>query len=562
MKKTQDDEMKRDGLPVDEDPSMENRYSDEYDRDEDLDMEEEVLSEYAGDVPEEEPPSRKPKKKKSFFSRLFTDKSKNSQQEPPLSHKEKNRYYVRVSYFIVAMFLSLCVYLVYFNVAERDAINSNSNNSKQDSNEDLVVRGSIYSTDGELLAGTNVAEDGTETRVYPFSNVFAHVVGYSTNGRSGAESVYNTELLTSHASLFEQIQNESLDMKVRGDSLVLTLDSRIQQACYNALGAYKGAIVVIEPSTGRILAMVSKPDFDPNSIDSDWEALNDATGDSPLYNRATQGLYPPGSTFKILTTLAYLRQHNNQYEDFYFNCQGVVTQEDVSITCYNGAVHGGQNLEQAFDNSCNGAFATIGLELDNKAFTETCEDFLFNQSIPINMSSANSLFPLPEDASYGEEMTTAIGQGNTVATPLQMAMVAATVANGGVMMTPYYVDRIETYDNETVEEYSPSVYKTVMTAEEAEILGNFMESVVTNGTASALSGQLYTAAGKTGSAEYDSDGTGESLNTHSWFVGYSNVDNPDIAVAVIAEDGGSGSSTAVPIAKQIFDTYYQYYSYD
>ena len=141
------------------------------------------------------------------------------------------------------------------------------------------------------------------------------------------------------------------------------------------------------------------------------------------------------------------------------------------------------------------------------------------------MSSANSLFPLPEDASYGEEMTTAIGQGNTVATPLQMAMVAATVANGGVMMTPYYVGRIETYDNETVEEYSPSVYKTVMTAEEAEILGNFMESVVTNGTASALSGQLYTAAGKTGSAEYDSDGTGESLNTHSWFVGYSNVDN-------------------------------------
>lgn len=470
------------------------------------------------------------------------------------SRKERNKYFVRASYFFVGMFLSLCAYLVYFNIEDREAINHNVYNTKQDSKISMIIRGRIYSSDGEVLASTNVGEDGTESRFYPMENVFAHVVGYSSNGRSGAEAVYNTELTSCHASLFEQIKNEAQDVKIQGDSVILTLDSTLQRICYDALGAYRGAIVVLEPATGRILAMVSKPDFNPNTLSSDWEYLNAEGSGSPLLNRAAQGLYPPGSTFKILTTLAYIREHPTDYQNFSFDCQGLVSQEDVKITCYGGAVHGQESLGDAFMRSCNGAFAEIGMELNNSAFTKICEDFMFNQNIPTSMPAASSQFPLPKNASYGEEMTTAIGQGDTLATPFQMAIVAAAVANGGTIMKPYYVDRIETYDQKEVKSFSPSVYRKVMSSEEAEILSGYMIRTVQEGTASALSGQSYTAAGKTGSAEYDKS-SGE-IGTHSWFVGYTNVENPDLAIAVIAEDGGSGSSTAVPIAKNVLDSYY------
>lgn len=472
--------------------------------------------------------------------------------------KRRNRELVRVSYIFVFLFLSLAGYLVYFNIYKADEINSNANNTKQESKQEQIIRGSILSADGEILAGTNVDEEGNETRLYPFDNVFAHVVGYATNGKAGVESGSNFDLLSCHASILEQVKDHALDTKVRGDSVVLTLDSRLQKACYDALGTYNGAVVVIEPDTGKILAMVSKPDFNPNTIASDWESLISDASNSSLFNRALQGQYPPGSTFKIMTTLAYLREHPEDYRNYSYGCNGSISRDDVRITCYGGEVHGQVDLESAFVYSCNGAFANIGMELDNNAFKELCEDFLFNTDIPINLPSSKSLFTLEKGASYGEEMMTAIGQGNTVVSPLEMALIAATVANGGNMMNPYYIDHIETYDGDMVKEYRPSVYKELMSTEEAEILAGFMTKTVEQGTASKLSGQSYTAAGKTGSAEYEAGGTKE---THSWFVGYSNVNAPDLAISVIAENGGSGSSTAVPIAKQIFDAYYSnYYS--
>lgn len=517
-------------------------------RNDDLNYEENPVDDPAAEAVEKKKPKKKAAKK---------GKKKNpSPQEEPESRKERNRVFVRASYFFVLMFLSLCGYLIYLNVEERDALNSNAYNTKQENRDSMIIRGRIYSSDGEVLAGTNVSDDGTETRVYPYERLFAHVVGYDSAGRSGAEATYNSELTSCHASIFEQIKNEAQNVKIEGDSLVLSLDTTLQQAAYDAMGAYRGAVVILEPSTGRVRAMVSKPDFNPGTISMDWDYLNAEGSGSPLLNRATQGLYPPGSTFKILTTLAYIREHPNDYQNFTFNCEGLVSRDDVNITCYGGSVHGMEDLETAFNKSCNGAFATIGLELDNNVFKEICEDFRFNKDISINMASANSRFPLPEDASYGEEMTTAIGQGDTLATPLQMALVAATVANGGILMQPYYVDRIETYDQQEVKSFDPTSYGRVMSVEEAEIIGRYMVSTAETGTASAFAGSSYTTAGKTGSAEYDTP-TGER-GTHSWFVGYTNVDNPELAIAVIAEDGGSGSSTAVPIAKSIFDTYYRY----
>lgn len=459
-----------------------------------------------------------------------------------------------VTYFFIFMFLILIGYLVYINVYKADDLNSSAYNSKQDVNMDKYIRGSIISADGNVLAKTDVAEDGTETRVYPYGNTFAHVVGYSSNGKAGLEASYNTELLSSNASILTQIKDDDgTEQKQKGDSLVVTLNSELQYAAYQALGSYNGAVIALEPDTGKILAMVSKPDFDPNQIEVLWDSLINDSSSSVLLNRATQGLYPPGSTFKILTTLAFMRQQPGSYRDFSYNCDSRLTVDDVTINCYNNNVHGQEDLKSAFAHSCNTAFASIGLELDGDEFHDLCEDFLFNKALPTSLMHSTSVFDLDSGSSYGEQMTTAIGQGNTLVTPLHMALITATVANDGVMMRPYLVDHIEAYDGTTVSSTRPSKYKRLMTAEEARIIKSYMTETVSSGTATALSWYGFTAAGKTGSAEYGSDG---NEGTHSWFVGYSNVEDPDLVVAVLAEDGGTGSETAVPVASQVFQAYY------
>ena len=473
--------------------------------------------------------------------------------------KVRNKFYTRVAYLFSALFLSLIVYMVYFNVQMADSLNNNPHNAKMDANTSQVIRGRIYSADKEILAATNVEEDGTESRIYPYSNIFSHVVGYNTLGKSGLEAIYNNDLMKSNSSIQDQIGSENNNTKLNGDNLVLTLDSRLQQAAYNALGAYRGAVVVMEPSTGKILAMVSKPDFDPNNIDNEWENLNSDDSRSPLLNRATQGLYPPGSTFKIVTALEYLREHPTDYQNYYYECQGYTNTEDVTIKCYDYEVHGYEDLKSSFQHSCNTSFANIGLQSDLGQFRKLAEELLFNQKLPTVMAYSKSRFDLNENSSMGDIMTTSIGQGNTLVSPFHMALITCAVANDGMLMYPYVVDRVENSKGVLVNQTKPMQYKELMSSSEAAVLKDFMQSVVEGGTASSLSGYGYTVAGKTGSAEYEVDGnTGqeENFSTHSWFVGFSNVEDPDIVVSIIAEDGGTGSSAAVPIAREIFNTYY------
>lgn len=481
------------------------------------------------------------------------------EQEPePVTGKGRNTELGIVTYTFVFLFLIMIGYLVYVNVWKAEELNSSVYNTKQDANTDKYIRGSILSSDGSVLAKTTVTDTGEEIREYPYANVFAHVIGYSSNGKSGLEASCNYDLLTSHASVLSQIRTEENDEKMIGDSVVVTLNAQLQNAAYQALGSYNGAVVALEPDTGKILAMVSKPDYDPNQIEEIWESLVTDPSSSVLLNRATQGLYPPGSTFKILTTLAYMRQQPGAYRSFSYDCTSQLTVNDMTINCYNNKVHGQEDLKNAFARSCNTAFAQLGMELDNEDFRSMCEEFLFNKSLPTTMQHSTSQFALEADSSYGEEMTTAIGQGNTLVTPLHMALITATVANGGIMMKPYCVDRIETSDGETVTKTNPGKYKRLMTTEEAKVLSEYMQETVQTGTGTALSWYNFTAAGKTGSAEYVSNGY---EGTHSWFVGYSNVENPDLVLAVIAEDGGTGSETAVPIASQIFQAYYDIYGY-
>ena len=428
-------------------------------------------------------------------------------------------------------------------------------NQRQDSFAETVVRGDIVDRNGNVLATTDVAEDGTETRSYPYGNVFSHVIGYSDPelGNTGLESVENFELLTSNAFFLEKLQNQFTDSKNRGDTVVTTLDADLQQASYDALGDNRGAVVVMEASTGKILSMVSKPDYDPNSILSDWSTLNSDEENSPLLNRATQGSYAPGSTFKIVTTLAFMRQNSN-FADYTYDCSGEITTGDTTIHCFNGTVHGFEDLRSSIANSCNASFANIGTLLDIDGYRDTAEDLLFNSDLPSVLGYTKSSFALTSESSEAEIMMTAMGQGKTTVSPYHMALITQAIANGGTLMEPYLVDSVTNYTGTEIRRNVPKSYRRLMTSDEAAQLKEYMTAVVEEGTGSVLSGSSYTAAGKTGTAEYSlSDGE----KTHSWFMGFTNVDNPDLVISVITEGSdGSASGKAVSIAKQILDSYY------
>ena len=451
----------------------------------------------------------------------------------------------------VTLFLFMIGYLIYFNVFESKEVINSVYNVRQDLLAERVVRGKILDRNGNVLAQTAVADDGTETREYPYGSLFAHVVGYSVKGKSGLESVQNFNLLTSNAFFVEKLANEFQNQKNIGDNIVTTLDVELQTAASNALGNNKGAVVVMEPSTGKILAMVSKPSFDANSVAANWDSLiNDSN--SSLLNRATQGQYSPGSVFKIVTTLAYMRQ-NPDYVAFAHECSGDVSEEDVTIHCYNSKAHGHENLTDAVANSCNTAFSTIGLYLDIGKWQDTAEDMLFNESLKSDLTTKASSFVLDEKSDSAEIMMTAIGQGETMVSPYHMAMITSAIANGGILMEPYLVEEITNYKGTVVKEYMPEKYTTLMTSEEAAVLTDYMEAVVTYGTGSSLSGQGYTVAGKTGTAEVSVD---KSV-VHSWFMGFSNTDNPELVVCAVVENADTSRVTGTSIAKQIFNAYYK-----
>ncbi len=470
------------------------------------------------------------------------------------TNREKNREFAIITYLFVGMFMMMMGYFVWFQVFRSEDFINSPYNARQNTFSEHVVRGEILSADGKVLAQTLVGEDGSETRQYPYGSMFAHAVGYDSNGKSGIESFGNFSLLRSHAFALEQVVNGIQNQKNPGDNIVTTLDYGLQETAYQALGSNRGAIVVLEPATGKILAMVSRPDFDPNTIEAEWDSIIADTEDdnSVLVNRVTQGLYPPGSTFKILTTLEYLREHEN-YQDYSYECTGSISMENTEIHCYNHAVHGTENLETSFAKSCNTSYANIGLGLDKKAFQQLCDSMLFQKNLPISYPFNKSSFVLKEDSGTDEVTQTAIGQGKTLVTPIHMAMITSAIANQGILMRPYVIDRTENYKGITVKEYKPSRYGALISEEEAAKLQEFMALVVQEGTGSKLSGQSYQAAGKTGSAEFSSN----KSESHAWFTGYASAEGKEtIAVTVIVEKGGAGSSTAVPIAKQVFDRYF------
>ena len=442
-------------------------------------------------------------------------------------------------------------YFVYFQVFKSESVINSSYNPRLDLYEKRVSRGEIRSADGKTLAVTKENKDGSETREYPYGRVFAHVVGYFNNGKGGLEAQYNFNMLRSHSFFLSQIWNDLNDKKNMGDSIVTTLNTKVQQKAYDALGSQKGAVVVLEPKTGKVLAMVSKPDFDPNTLASQWKSIVSDENSSVLLNRAVSGLYPPGSTFKILTTLEFIHE-NQDYKNYRFTCEGSLEHSGNVIHCYHNKVHGKETLADSFANSCNTSYSNIGLTLNIGKFRKLCESLYFNESLPGNIQANKSRFSLTAKASDGKVMQTSIGQGDTLVTPLHMAFLAAAISNNGVAMELYLVQQVESDSGIAVKKYKSTEVGAILDQSDAKYLQKLMKGVVQNGTGQKLKGQSYQAAGKTGSAEYNSNG-----DSHGWFVGYASKDGyQDIAIAVVVEDGGSGSESAVPVAKQIFDMYF------
>lgn len=455
--------------------------------------------------------------------------------------------------FFCALFLCMSVYLVHFvATSEQDMIN-NSYNPRQEILLSRNYRGTIFSRDGEILAQTILDESQNETRVYPFENLFSHIVGYSTQGRMGVEALANYYLINTNTSINNKVSNDMAGVKNPGDNVYTTLDVQIQEVANEQLSVYKGAIIVTEVSTGKILALVSHPDFNPNEIDEIWEDLIKDDSSSVLLNRATQGLYPPGSTFKIITALEYIRQNPGSWKSYNYLCNGHYTKGDSRINCYHGANHGSVNFETSFAKSCNSSFANIGMSLDREAFDTTLEGLLFGEELPLTLNYAKGSVQLSEDMTDDDMIQTSIGQGKTQITPMQLNMITCAIANNGKLMKPYVIDKVANDEGNTIKSFKPSAYGYLMTEDESTMLTDLMVSVVEKGTATKLKGLSYTAAGKTGSAEYNN----VKGDSHAWFTGFAPAENPEVCVTIIVEGAGSGGDYAVPIARRLFDSYFK-----
>ena len=459
---------------------------------------------------------------------------------------------ITIGVFFCALFLYMIVFLIRFVLENEQDMVNHSYNSRQDILLSQNYRGTIFSENGEVLAQAVLDEVGNETREYPYGKLFSHAVGYSINGRMGVEALANYYLINTNISVNSKVQNDLAGLKNPGDNVYSTLNTKIQEVADKELNIYRGAVIVSEVKTGRVLAMVSHPNFDPNTIEEKWDSYLNDNQDAVLLNRATQGLYPPGSTFKMITSLEYLREYPDEYTQFSYVCNGEYKHGDRKISCYHGTNHGRLDFRKAFAKSCNSAYASIGMSLDKERFQDTLTGLLFGRELPFDMVYSKSSAPVDAQTADSEMMQVAIGQGKTQITPLHLHMITSSIANGGVLMKPYLVDRVESVEGKTVKSYQPSAVGSLMNAEESAVLAELMKAVVEEGTARRLKDLPVTVAGKTGSAEFGNV-KGES---HAWFTGFAPAEDPEIAVTILVEEAGSGGDYAVPCAKAIFEAYF------
>ena len=472
--------------------------------------------------------------------------------------QKSSGHVIFIIYLFIILFMSLIVYLIHFQFTQSQKLVSDYRNPMLIEKEKNVKLGNVYASDAKTILATSEKTDNGYNRSYPYGEVFAHPIGYSKNGRTELESsLYQSLLSTGDEDIslidkIRQMNDEKTDNT--GNSVITTLDARLQTVAYNAMGSRKGAVVIMEPKTGKVLTMVSKPSFDPNNLQENWDNLVNDTTNSPLVNRATQGLYPPGSTFKVLTALEYMRENPN-YSEYRYDCGGVIERNGLSVACAFNRAHGSLDIYGAMAQSCNGAFIDMGMTLDVTKYRQLVEDFGFNEKLPINdMPYTQSKFSLDKGSSQGEKMQTVFGQGNTLVTPLQNCIIASTIANDGNMMEVQFVDRVLNSSGDVIDQKEPVIYKKVLDIAEAIQVKNMMRGVVTNGLAQQLKNSNYSVACKTGTAQYNNNN-----NTHNLIIGFAPEDDPQIAFSIVLE-GYEGQpqidNDLMYVTKTILDSYF------
>ncbi|PJI07840.1 MULTISPECIES: peptidoglycan D,D-transpeptidase FtsI family protein [Clostridium] len=465
--------------------------------------------------------------------------------------------------FLVIFFITIS-YITYFELVVSPKIINNTDNKRLWAKRNEVLRGTIYDRNKKALTKSDRVNTLTQKREYIDGPMFANVLGYVNPqyGLTGLEAKYDQYLMGAEDQTIGQYLNQLIKNKGKisseskqGEDLVTTLDYNIQQAAYNALGNNKGAVVALNPKTGEVLAMVSKPSYDPNAdaLKANWKALNSDSANRPLINRAVSGLYPPGSTFKTVTAVSAL-QNIPGIQNLSFDDPGVlVFNSSQSLSDFDGEHFGTIGFKYAYVVSSNVVFGKIGLQLGNNELKQTAESFYFNKSIPCDdITISKSQFPTLKSYEKGNMAQSAIGQASVVATPMQMALVASTIANNGVMMKPYLVSQILSPDGDKVKTTSPQSIGTITSAANAATMKDFMASVVSEGTGVNASVDGVQVAGKTGTA--DNKINGKDATPHSWFIGFAPCDNPQVAVAVVVENGGQGGKAAAQIASTVIKT--------
>ncbi|SHE29820.1 peptidoglycan D,D-transpeptidase FtsI family protein [Alkalibacter saccharofermentans] len=467
---------------------------------------------------------------------------------------KENKKALRVLAIVCILFLSLIGYLTYFEIFLKESVVANSYNKRQWEYANNKLRGSIFDRDGETLAYSE-GEGTDQVRIYPHNGLYSHVIGYHSiiYGNSFLESVYQKELSgnTPLGNVLD-IKNKLTGEDGFGNNLHLTIDHDLQRKALNLLKGRNGAIVAVNPKTGEILAMAGNPIFNPNesNLVKNWSSMLESQ-DSPFLSRSLQGLYAPGSTFKLVTAAAALE---NGYENYTFEDSGSVAIDGMTIRNSGSRAYGALDITKAFSLSSNTYFATLGVELGESIMKSGAENFGLNKNLPFNLSVRQSTFPYKKMAQT-ELAASAIGQGQILVTPIQMAMAASAIANDGVMMEPYLVSNITDINRNILFSATPKEYSTSVSIQTAEKLTDMMVEAVNSGTGknAKISGVL--TAGKTGTAQNEKSSS-EGGNEHAWFMGFAPADDPQIAVAVILEySGSSGGSAAAPIAKSVMEAW-------
>ncbi|MCX7711294.1 MAG: penicillin-binding transpeptidase domain-containing protein [Clostridia bacterium] len=461
-----------------------------------------------------------------------------------------NRKIVHALIVISILFLSLIIYLTYFELFTKDKVIASSYNRRQFETEEKTLRGSIQDRNGTVLA-SSALEKEQQVRKYPYGPLYSHVIGYNSKiyGKSLLEAKYNDFLLgLNQISMVFGLRDKLSGNMKTGNNLQLTLDHKLQDKASKLLAGRKGAIVAIQPKTGEILAMVSEPDFDPNDqkLVKNWGKMVESK-DAPFLSRAAQGLYNPGSTFKILISAAAVEKG---MADRLFEDKGITVIDGKKFSNFNGEAHGKINLKTALAFSSNTVFSQVGVELGEGTLRDMAGRVGIGKDIGFDIPVSESIFPY-SSMSKTDMASVGIGQGKMMVTPLHMAMIAAGVANEGQMMKPILVSKITTNDGRTIRNQKPSELYNMMSKETAAAVKEMMQEVVEKGTGRNAAIKGVKVAGKTGTAENEFTGR-EKNREHAWFVAFAPADKPQIAVAVVLEYSGStGGSIAAPIARDL-----------